>query len=104
MEDIIESNEEASGEKKTLVLVIYDIVDDKKRNRLAKFLSGYGYRIQKSAFEMMLNKRQYKTLLSQLKKYVSEEDSIRVYKIVGYSERTIYGIKQDYDCEEVIVV
>ena len=36
------------------VLVIYDIVDNKKRLKLSKYLLGYGIRVQKSAFEMMI--------------------------------------------------
>lgn len=31
---------------KVYVLIIYDIVDDKRRNRLVRFLEGYGYRVQ----------------------------------------------------------
>lgn len=35
-------------------LVIYDITDNKKRREIVKFLSGYGVRVQRSAFEMIL--------------------------------------------------
>ena len=42
------------------VLVIYDIVDNKKRLKLSKYLLGYGIRVQKSAFEMMIGKGQMK--------------------------------------------
>lgn len=35
------------------VLVIYDVVDNKKRLKLSKYLLGYGIRVQKSAFEMI---------------------------------------------------
>ena len=38
------------------VLVIYDIVDNKKRLKLSKYLLGYVIRVQKSAFEMMITK------------------------------------------------
>ena len=33
---------------KEFVLIIYDIVDNRKRVKLAKLLSGYGKRVQKS--------------------------------------------------------
>lgn len=36
-------------EKFYKALIIYDIIDDKKRNRMAKFLESYGVRVQKSA-------------------------------------------------------
>lgn len=43
-----------------LVLVIYDIPDDKRRNKLATFLEGYGRRVQKSAFECFLSLEEMK--------------------------------------------
>ena len=36
---------------KQFILIIYDIVDNKRRVKFAKFLEGYGKRVQKSAFE-----------------------------------------------------
>ena len=51
MEDYFFSTEEQSGkEKKAYVLIIYDIVDNSRRTKLAKFLQGYGFRVQKSEF------------------------------------------------------
>lgn len=44
---------------KEFVLIIYDIVDNRKRVKLAKLLSGYGKRVQKSAFEAMLTTQRY---------------------------------------------
>ena len=40
-----ETTEFESKENKLYILIIYDIIDNKKRNRLAKFLQGYGFRI-----------------------------------------------------------
>lgn len=44
----------AKSDKRYIVLVIYDIVDNKKRNRMVKCLERYGVRVQKSAFEAYL--------------------------------------------------
>lgn len=46
-------------ERKFIVLMIYDIVDNKRRNKMVKCLEAYGVRVQKSAFEALLNRRQY---------------------------------------------
>ena len=35
--------------QKKLVLIIYDIIDDKRRLRMVKLLEAYGTRVQKSA-------------------------------------------------------
>ncbi|MGP1372035.1 MAG: CRISPR-associated endonuclease Cas2, partial [Almyronema sp.] len=38
-----------------LVLVVYDIPDDKRRTKLATFLEGYGRRVQYSVFECFMS-------------------------------------------------
>ena len=86
-----------------LTLVIYDIVNDKGRRRMVKFLWGYGFRVQKSAFEAVLSKENYLTLVREAKRYVTEEDSLRIYKINGSSEVTVYEGKEDYLCDDVII-
>lgn len=35
---------------KSLTVIIYDIPDQKQRNRMVKYLERFGYRVQKSAF------------------------------------------------------
>ena len=91
-------------EKKVLVLIIYDIVDNKKRVKLSRYLQGYGFRVQKSAFEALLSHQQYAEMLGGLEQYVEYTDSIRVYKITGHSEVTVIGANKDYACEEVIII
>ena len=59
-----ESNEGRSD--RLFVLVIYDIVDNKKRVKFAKYLQGYGTRIQKSAFEAHLTRKVYEKLPQSL--------------------------------------
>ena len=38
-----------------LVLIVYDIPDNKRRTKLSKFLEGYGRRVQKSVFECFIS-------------------------------------------------
>ena len=49
-EDYEEVEFVAKSDKRYIVLVIYDIVDNKRRNRMVKCLERYGVRVQKSAF------------------------------------------------------
>lgn len=66
-------------------LIIYDISDDKIRNKIFNILSGYGNNIQKSSFECLLNKRLYKKLLSDLSKIcIPESDSIKIYRLYKF--------------------
>jgi CRISPR-associated protein Cas2 len=65
-----------------LVLVVYDIPNNKRRTKLAKFLEGYGRRIQLSVFECFMDlaeMRQFYQLVS--KRVKPEEDNVRFYWI-----------------------
>jgi CRISPR-associated protein Cas2 len=65
-----------------LVVVIYDIPDDKRRDKLATFLEGYGRRVQKSAFECFLSLDEMRKLYAKVEKKVNpQEDDVRFYWI-----------------------
>lgn len=68
-----------SGEQ--LVWIIYDIVEDKKRNRIAKACKNKGlYRVQKSAFLGTLNKNQIDELKIICDDIIDEEvDSVYIF-------------------------
>lgn len=105
MEDYFFSTvEENIQEKKAYVLIIYDIVDNAKRVRLAKFLQGYGFRVQKSAFEALISFSLYNKLLREIGVYVDEEDSIRIYKIVGQGQVTILGKNEKVQNGDCIII
>ena len=95
---------ENSNELKYRVLIIYDITEDKPRIKLSKLLSSYGVRVQKSAFEASLNKKQYEKLIFELERYVGREDSIRVYKLYDDSEVITYGKADEAIFDDVIIV
>lgn len=63
-----------------LVLVVYDIPDNKRRTKLANFLEGYGRRVQYSVFECFLNLSQMRELYEKVENRVKqEEDNVRFY-------------------------
>ncbi|MFR4714153.1 MAG: CRISPR-associated endonuclease Cas2 [Blautia wexlerae] len=62
---------------------MYDIVDNKRRSQLVKYLQGYGFRVQKSCFEVILNKSVFKKLKMEIAQYATDEDSIRIYQLHG---------------------
>lgn len=87
-----------------LVVVIYDISDSKRRLRIAKNLNGYGKRVQKSAFECVLNRKQYDNLVERLSKIIQEEDLLRIYKIAGCADVKIWGDIALTQYEEDIII
>jgi len=63
-----------------LVLVVYDIPDNKRRTKLANFLEGHGRRVQYSVFECFLNLAQMRELHEKVKQRVNpDEDNVRFY-------------------------
>ncbi|MFQ3616768.1 MAG: CRISPR-associated endonuclease Cas2 [Cyanobacteriota bacterium] len=69
-----------------LVLVVYDIPDDKRRDRLAILLEGHGRRVQYSVFECFLSLSEMKKLHAKVKRQVKPaEDNVRFYWIAADS-------------------
>lgn len=95
---------ELFSERKYIVLIIYDIITNKQRVKMAKLLSSYGNRVQKSAFEARLNKKQYARLLRDIKKMMKKDDNVRIYKLHSYEEILTFGEKKYEIVEDVIII
>ena len=64
------------------MVVSYDVCDDRKRVRLAKFLRGYVERVQKSVFEGEIADRRLEPLRHGIQKIIDQaEDSVRLYTL-----------------------
>lgn len=65
--------------KKNLIVVAYDISDDKRRNRVVKLLLKYGSRINFSVFECMVTDSQLEQLKSDIRSKINVKEDIVVY-------------------------
>lgn len=98
-------NTETIKEKKVYILIIYDIVSNKRRTAFAKKLNGYGFRVQKSAFEALVAENLYRKLLDEIPRMIDvNEDSVRIYKFKGYGEVNLFGTNDSIEEEEVIII
>ena len=105
MEYFFWNTENQTKTKNVYVLFIYDIVNNKRRTKLAKCLQGYGFRVQKSAFEAMISERLYKKLIDEIPQMIDkEEDSVRIYRIIGKGEVQMFGKTDDVKWEDVIII
>lgn len=105
MENYFWNTQEKSYSKKIFILLIYDIIDNKRRTKFAKEMSGYGFRVQKSAFEALLEESQLKKLEKKIPSLIDpEEDSIRIYRMTGYGEVKLYGQNTKIEAEDVIIL
>ena len=89
---------------KKVVLIIYDIIDNKRRTKMVKLLESYGTRVQKSAFEALINKGQYVKIIDGIKKIISNEDNVRIYRLNSSNEVLLLGESYSVYEEEVIVI
>ena len=81
------------------VIVIYDIISNKRRIQLSKLLSAFGFRIQRSAFECLLTREKYKLLVEKINRYAKAEDLIRIYRLNQNVVTEIYGEKLEAENE-----
>lgn len=64
------------------LVVAYDIVEDNRRNRLAKKLKGFLQRVQFSVFEGEISLKRLEIMKRVIAKEInSEEDSVRIYHL-----------------------
>lgn len=103
-EDYFFEVDENKSTRKVFVLIIYDIVDNKKRQRFAKWLLGYGVRVQKSAFEAHLRKDKFDKLVKGIPKRIGAQDSVRIYKINGKGQIISWGKDESEESEDIIVI
>ena len=69
-----------------LYIITYDIPSNKRRNKVAKLLEGYGKRVQLSVFECELPEKLLLELKTKLRKKVDmAEDSVRFYAISSHT-------------------
>ena len=67
-------------------------------------LLGYGFRVQKSAFEALISSRKYDKLVREIPHYIDTEDSVRLYKITGKGQVVSWGEQTEQDTDEDIIL
>ena len=65
----------------------------------------YGYRVQKSAFEALLDQKMFVKLRSEIPKVIDEkEDCVKIYRLKGVSETVTWGNMQEVSDDEMIFI
>ncbi len=62
------------------LLITYDIVSDKRRKKIDKLLSEYGFRVNYSVFELEVTASKYDMLCEALSSLMGTRDSVRIYR------------------------
>lgn len=90
-----------------MILISYDIKDDKLRTKFAKFIKKYGYRIQYSVFEITNSKRLLDNIMCEIsniyEKQFDQEDSVIIIQTSDNCKITKWGYAKN-DEDDIIVV
>ena len=84
-------------------LIIYDIRDERRLPKVAKVLSEYGVRVQKSVFEFEGNDRSIKRIRHRVKNAIKEDEDFVVYFNIcesDWQKRVKYGPAVNEEVEE----
>ncbi len=94
----------ATAEQKYVVLAIYDISDNRRRASMVKCLESYGIRVQKSAFETNVTRRQYETMSTEAGSLIdAETDSLRFYFLPKDQKALSFG-QESREIPEVYII
>lgn len=78
-----------------LVVISYDIPDDKKRTKVNKIISNYGINVQKSVFECDINNEEINQLKNKIEKIINPDfDDLRIYLICNQCNNKVIIISQ----------
>ncbi len=90
-----------------MLLVSYDISDNKLRTRFSKFLKKFGHRLQYSVFEIRNSRRILNHVIAEIKndfeKEFTEMDSIIIFDLSEQCKKITFGYAK-HDDEEVIII
>ena len=90
-----------------MLLVSYDIREDKLRTQFSKFFQKFGHRMQYSVFEIRNSDRILEIITTQIESYFSKQfeqtDSVMIFKLSKTCEITKYGYAKNAD-EDLIIL
>ena len=98
------------AEHRYYFLILFDIAEPKKYRMLMKILKRYAKRIQKSVFEAQLKPGQIREMTAAIEglmgseRYYDPDDNVRVYRVAGNCEATVYGVCHTVEVEGDIFI
>lgn len=74
---------------KRLWVIAYDIADDRTRQRVDRYLQGWGDRVQYSVFEAYLTPAQARRIAATVTSWLNlETDSLRLYPLCAWCQQS----------------
>ena len=90
-----------------MLIVSYDISDDKVRTKFSKFLCKFGYRLQYSVFQIRNSERVLTNIISEIEgrfaKQFTQNDSIIIFVLSKTCKTVKFGYARNDDSDFVLV-
>lgn len=90
-----------------MLIISYDIADDKLRTQFSKYLSKFGGRLQYSVFEIRNSDRVLENITTQIthcfEKKFSQRDSVIIFEMSKQCKITRFGYAKNDETDLVIV-
>lgn len=90
-----------------MLIISYDITDDKLRTKFSRFLSKFGGRLQYSVFEIRNSERVLDNITTQItshfEKKFSQNDSVMIFDLSKQCKITRFGYAKNSETDLVIV-
>ena len=90
-----------------MIIISYDISDDKLRTKFSKYLSRFGHRIQYSVFEIDNSEKILNNIMADIsnkyEKRFSQEDSIIIFILSKTCKTVRYGYAKNEESDLVMI-
>jgi len=90
-----------------MLVISYDISDNKLRNRFSKYLGKFGGRLQYSVFEIQNSERVLENITTHIthhfEKRFSQSDSVMIFNLSKQCKITRFGYAKNDETDLVIV-
>ena len=90
-----------------MILISYDIEDDKLRTRFSKYLKKFGYRLQYSVYEITNSKRILNNIICEIEgmfeKQFKQTDSVIIIQTSENCKITKFGYAKNDDSDIIVV-
>ena len=90
-----------------MILISYDIKNNKLRNKFSKFIKKFGYRLQYSVYEITNSKRMLANINNQIKNNFEskfdQSDSVIIIETSENCKITRYGYAKN-DEDDIIII
>lgn len=90
-----------------MIIISYDISDDKLRTQFSKYLGKFGYRLQYSVFEIDNSERILNNILSEIsnnyEKRFTQSDSVIIFKLSRQCKVIRYGYAKNEESDIMVI-